>query len=117
MQEEKSFDTVDKLADKMIINGKTIKKIEPLSVLKADLPDVGWWAAYVSLRGHAVGMGKYSNRYHIMEPNFGLFTYSDVDNFVSDFNQLKDQCRQAFGIDKTKKMICHYYQRNSGSSL
>ncbi len=117
MQEEQSWDTIDKLAAKMVINGQTIKRVEPLRLNKSDLPTEGWWAAYVSFRGHAVGIGKYSGRYHIMEPNFGLFTYANEDDLVSDFRQLQTQCRNAFNIDFTRKIACHFYKRSSGSSL
>jgi hypothetical protein len=54
------------------------------------LPKRNWWAAYWSCVGHAIGLGKYRGGYYIMEPNAGLFVYSDQNIFLDDVNELAD---------------------------
>ncbi|MCG8578150.1 MAG: hypothetical protein MI810_24945 [Flavobacteriales bacterium] len=52
------------------------------------LPTASKWGAYLSIWGHAVGIGKAGNKYYIMDPNFGLFVYNSKSDFLADVQTL-----------------------------
>jgi len=98
-----------------VVNGEPLVKIEKRNIATNDIPTLGWWACYVSMRGHAIGIGKYNKFFHIMDPNFGLFTYRDQMDFVADVNGLIDSYFGYKGYPITKKSIFHFYKRSSGA--
>lgn len=67
--------------------------------------DDGMWSGYISAYSHAVGIGYKDYRYFIMEPNGGLFEYSNKAKFVSDLKVFLNarRTRKAPGTDASMK--------------
>lgn len=69
------------------------------------------WGGYMSVWGHAIGIGSRGDSYYIMEPNAGLFCYIDANSFVafcsflSDLNDLIT-ARRASWLRKHRKYRC-----------
>ena len=69
-------------------------------------PEQGNWAGYISAYAHAIGIGYRNYRYFIMEPNGGLFEYSNKGKFMSDLSAFLKARRnkKALGTDATMKV-------------
>jgi hypothetical protein len=69
-------------------------------------PEQGTWAGYISAYAHAIGIGYRNYRYFIMEPNGGLFEYSNKRKFISDLSAFLNARRnkKAGGTDATMKV-------------
>ena len=78
----------------------------------AQLPPSEHWGAYVSLRGHAVGVGRFNGQWMIMDPNLGLFLYPGADGqgFVADLNHLAASYWQRKGHDGQTQMLLQVFQ-------
>lgn len=65
----------------------------------ASLPAQAHWAAYMSLGGHAIGIGRYNGQWMIMDPNCGLFCYAhdQAAAWLADINHLADSYHQRKG--------------------
>ena len=101
----------------MITNGTSDGVVNTRVLTQAQLPGHGWWAAYVSMRGHAIGIGKYGDLYLIMEPNFGLFSYETLGKFLTDLADLVDSFmtfKHPHSPAKRAKFI--FYKRTSGKT-
>lgn len=48
------------------------------------MPEGFSWGAYLSVWGHAIGIGYHNDRWFIMDPNAGLYAYRFVDKFKTD---------------------------------
>lgn len=100
----------------ILLHGKHIGNLEKRTVIGANLPNVGWWASYITMTGHAVGAGSYTGFYHIMDPNYGLFTYREEAGFISDINGLIDEYMNYKGRDANYKAKFILYQRKTGAA-
>lgn len=69
---------------------QALGSIECRQLQLADLPGREHWGAYVSLRGHAVGVGRFNGQWMTIDPNLGLFCYASAaaQGFVDDLNAL-----------------------------
>ncbi len=86
-----------------------INRVNRKKLANKHLPHRGWWAAYVSLRGHAIGIGKHNATFYIMDPNFGLNTYQAQPSFLLDLNQVRDAYKAHAGHHKRMKI--YFYRR------
>lgn len=77
-----------------------------------DLPEREHWGAYVSLRGHAVGVGRFNGRWMIMDPNLGLFLYPDAQGqaMVDDLNHLTASYWQRKGLGEQTQMLLQVFE-------
>lgn len=76
-----------------------------------DLPEREHWGAYVSLRGHAVGAGRFNGQWMIMDPNLGLFCYASAaaQGFVDDLNALALAYWHGKGRDSKTPMLLQVF--------
>ncbi|HEX8275189.1 MAG TPA: hypothetical protein VF615_21320 [Longimicrobiaceae bacterium] len=52
------------------------------------LPGIPTWAASANLGPHAIGAARVGGSYYIMDPNFGLYVYTDAQRFCSDMEDI-----------------------------
>ena len=67
--------------------------------------------AYVSLRGHAVGVGRFNGQWMIMDPNLGLFCYASAaaQGFVDELNALALAYWQCKGRGSQTQMLLQVF--------
>lgn len=91
---------------------KEHEQIQCRQLQLADLPDSGHWGAYVSLRGHAVGVGRFNGQWMIMDPNLGLFLYPDAQGqaMIDDLNHLAASYWQRKRLGAQTQMLLQVFE-------
>jgi hypothetical protein len=72
-------------------------------------PEQGTWAGYISAYAHAIGIGYRNYRYFIMEPNGGLFEYSNKRKFISDLSAFLNARHKRKGVGTHATMTAYFY--------
>ncbi|MFC4729747.1 hypothetical protein [Coralloluteibacterium thermophilus] len=106
---------LEKLSGALVVNGVKAGKVQGRPFTLDQMPEAGWWAGYVSMKGHAIAVGKFEGFHHIMEPNFGLFTYRTGANFIEDLNQEIETYMGMRG--KQGDATIYLYRRASGGTV
>lgn len=90
---------------------QALGSIECRQLQLADLPGREHCGAYGSLRGHAVGVGRFSGQWMIMDPNLGLFCYASAaaQGFVDDLNALALAYWQRKGRGSQTQMLLQVF--------
>jgi len=77
----------------------------------SELPaEEGAWTGYISAYHHAIGIGYRNYRYFVMEPNGGLFEYSNRKRFVTDLGAFLTARRNKKKPDTDPNMKVHFYK-------
>ena len=111
----KSDNHLQKLSTAMVVNGAKAGQLRARPLVSAQLPKGEWWAAYVSMGGHAIGIGRFNGLFHIMEPNFGLFSYKIESDFLADLSDEVDSYMNKNEDESNATFI--FYARKTGASL
>lgn len=78
------------------------------------LPSDTKWAAYLSIWGHAIGIGKTNNKYYIMDPNYGLFVYNDKSDFLTDLQTFVEARAKRKNQDSSAKFGAIFFNQSKG---
>lgn len=69
----------------------------------------GVWSGYISAYSHAIAIGYQDYRYFIMEPNGGLFEYSNKAKFVNDLKTFLNARRTRKAPGTMASMKAYFY--------
>lgn len=86
------------------------KIMSPDSIASNLPPENGTWAGYISAYAHAIGIGYRTYRYFIMEPNGGLFEYSNKRKFVDDLRSFLIARRNRRAPNTAPTMKVYFYR-------
>jgi hypothetical protein len=106
---------LQKMGEVTVTNGEKDRKIETKVLTSGQLPTSQWWGAYVSMRGHAIGCGRFEGNYHIMDPNFGLYSYRKEPEFLSDLNDLV-RSYMSYKGKADQDAVFIFYKRKTGGT-
>jgi hypothetical protein len=113
---KESHEDIEKDLDKMQdCFAHDVKKVDfqysRATTLKDKFPNKDRWAAYLSIFGHAVAIGRYANQYYAMDPNHGLFVYNDVDTIAGDVKEFVHYRRDKKNEDKNSQFKVWFYEK------
>ncbi|MBZ4418482.1 hypothetical protein [Myxococcus sp. RHSTA-1-4] len=99
---------LDELAKAHLDHGLKALSVATAKVADGKLPfPKSPWAAYVSIWGHAIGIGERDGKWYMMDPNYGLFVYSGRDTFLADFSAIVEarRTKKGKGPNDTIKLL------------
>jgi|GEM_PF-3275814 len=110
----KAPDHIAKMNESLDTRLHEIGKQSERSASKFQIPLHPKWAAYVSVWGHAIGIGQLNKQYYIMDPNFGLYIYNSRTTFLRDLQTMIDSRARKKGRSDQDKATAIFYDRSTG---